>query len=69
MTEIVAAKLKIRLNCKTKCNHFSTVFRNDPDLIMCAQRKEKHSHIKNPVPVDYNIQHVLIGNVVLFSRL
>jgi len=45
-TETVAAELQIRLNCKMKCSDFFTFVQTEPELIKCARRSEKCSHIK-----------------------
>ncbi len=38
--ETVAAELKIRLNCKMKCNEFFTFVQNEPELIRCARSQD-----------------------------
>ena len=46
--ETVAAELKIPLNCKMNCDEFFTFVQSESELIQCARRQEKHSHIKKP---------------------
>ncbi len=45
-TETVAAELQIRLNSKMSCIDFFAFVQNEHDLIKCARRSEKYSHIK-----------------------
>ncbi len=45
-TETIAAELKIRLNCRMKCNEFFKFVQTEPDLIKYARRTEKYSFTK-----------------------
>lgn len=45
-TATVAAELQIRLNCKMKYTDFFRFVQNESDLIKCARKSEKYSHIK-----------------------
>ena len=45
-TETIAAELKRRLNSKVKCEDFYSFAQIQPELIKCANSKQKYTHIK-----------------------
>ena len=44
--ETTATELKIRLNCRMRCNEFLKFVQSQPNLIKCARTTEKHNFKK-----------------------
>ncbi len=44
LSDTVGAELKIRLNCKTRCNESFTFAQNEHVLLKCARSEQTYNH-------------------------